>query len=164
MSVEVQRQIEHERLYWAIAQQIRQSMDLTEILETTVTKVRQFIACDRVIIYRFNPDWSGVVVAESVEAPWTSTIDKIITDPCFQKNWVELYKQGRVKAIANIHDANLTPCHIELLAKYQVQANMVVPILQGNGKDWDAAPSTKERDVSIKCQKVCGFAWRSDCY
>jgi light-regulated signal transduction histidine kinase (bacteriophytochrome) len=66
MRVEDKRQIEQERLSWAIAQAIRQSMDLTEILETTVIKIRQFLACDRVIIYRFNLDWSGVVVAESV--------------------------------------------------------------------------------------------------
>ncbi|MDP8963852.1 MAG: ATP-binding protein [Cyanobacteriota bacterium] len=149
MRVEDKRQIEQERLSWAIAQAIRQSMDLTEILETTVIKIRQFLACDRVIIYRFNPDWSGVVVAESVAAPWTSTLDKIITDSCFQTKWVELYKQGRVKAIANIHSANLNPCHIELLTKFQVQANMVVPILQGSGKDWDATPPEQEPDVSI---------------
>jgi len=149
MRVEDKRQIEQERLSWAIAQAIRQSMDLTEILETTVIKIRQFLACDRVIIYRFNLDWSGVVVAESVAAPWTSTLDKIITDSCFQTKWVELYKQGRVKAIANIHSANLNPCHIELLTKFQVQANMVVPILQGHGKDWDATPPEKEPDVSI---------------
>lgn len=148
MGVEEQRQIEQERLSWAMLEQIRQSMDLTEILETTVTKVRQFLACDRAIVYRFNPDWSGVVVAESVEAPWTSSLDQIITDQCFQQNWVELYKQGRVKAIANIHAANLHPCHIELLAKYQVQANMVVPILQGDGKNWDVASSGTEQDVA----------------
>jgi PAS domain S-box-containing protein len=150
MSIGEQRQIDQERLSWAMLEQIRQSMDLNEILETTVTKVRQFLACDRVIIYRFNPDWSGVVVAESVEVPWTSTLDKTITDPCFQKNWVELYKKGRVKAIANIHDANLDSCHIQLLAKYQVQANMVVPILQSKAKDWDTIPSRKGQDVSIE--------------
>ena len=150
MNVEEQRQIEQERWNWAMLEQIRQSMDLNEILETTVTKVRQFLECDRVIVYRFNSDWSGVVVAECVEAPWTSTLDKTITDQCFQKNWVELYKQGRVKAIANIHASNLQPCHIELLAKYQVQANMVVPILQGNGKDWDATPLKNDQDVSIQ--------------
>jgi GAF domain-containing protein len=150
MRVEDKRQIEQERLSWTIAQAIRQSMDLTEILETTVIKIRHFLACDRVIIYRFNLDWSGVVVAESVAAPWTSTLDKIITDSCFQTKWVELYKQGRVKAIANIHSANLNPCHIELLTKFQVQANMVVPILQGSGKDWDATLPEKEPDVSIQ--------------
>ncbi len=143
------RQIERERLSWAIAQQIRQSIDLQKILSTTVTEVRQFLQTDRVVIYRFNPDWSGVVVAESVDAPWISTLDVTIADPCFQNNWVELYKQGRVKAIANVNAADLNPCHIELLAKYQVQANMVVPILQGNGEDSDATQPRRWGDVAI---------------
>ncbi|HEY9665985.1 MAG TPA: hypothetical protein V6C91_04230 [Coleofasciculaceae cyanobacterium] len=49
MSVEAQRQIEQERSPSTIAQAIRQSIDLTEILKTTVTEIRQSLACNRVI-------------------------------------------------------------------------------------------------------------------
>jgi len=47
-----------------IAQHIRQSLKLEEILNTTVSEVRQFLQVDRVFIYRFEPDWGGVVVVE----------------------------------------------------------------------------------------------------
>lgn len=162
MRVEDQKQLEQERLRGVIAQSISQSIDLTAILEMTVTKVREFLQTDRVIIYRFNPDGSGVVVAESVEAPWTSTIDKTIADSCFQKNWVELYKQGRVKAIANIHTANLNPCHVELLAKYQVQASMIVPILQCASKDWDT-PSSKQGQEASRQDQLWGLLIAHHC-
>jgi len=42
-----------------IAQHIRQSLKLEEILNTTVSEVRQFLQVDRVFIYRFEPDWGG---------------------------------------------------------------------------------------------------------
>lgn len=48
------------------APRIRQSLELEEILNATVMEVRQLLQADRVIIYRFNPDWSGVVTVESV--------------------------------------------------------------------------------------------------
>jgi|GEM_PF-4824859 len=121
--------IARERLIRNIAQQIHNATHLPEILNTAVTQVQQFLQTDRVVIYRFNPDWSGVVVAEAVSQPWIPILDSTITDPCLEKNWVEIYQRGEVKAIANIYTSNLEPCHIELLEQYQVQANMVMPII-----------------------------------
>ena len=36
-----------------------------------------------------------------------------------------------MRAIEDIYDAVLAPCHINLLAQFQVRANLVVPVLQG---------------------------------
>ncbi|HAG82541.1 MAG TPA: histidine kinase, partial [Cyanobacteria bacterium UBA12227] len=48
----LQQQAERERIVGAIALRIHQSLNLKEILKITVTEVRQFLACDRVLIYR----------------------------------------------------------------------------------------------------------------
>jgi PAS domain S-box-containing protein len=122
---------QRERLVGEMLVKIRQSLELDEILNTTVTEVRQFLQTDRVVIYRFNPDWSGQVVVESVGDNWTTVLDKTIHDPCFGKDYTQLYQKGRVRAIANIHTAKLQPCHVELLTSFQVTANLIVPILQG---------------------------------
>jgi len=45
---------------------LRQSLNLAEILNTTVEEVRQFLQADRVMIYRFDANQDGVLVAESV--------------------------------------------------------------------------------------------------
>jgi light-regulated signal transduction histidine kinase (bacteriophytochrome) len=45
---------------------IRQSLELQEILSATVKEVRSFLGTDRVKIYRFQPDGSGQVIAESI--------------------------------------------------------------------------------------------------
>ncbi len=46
---------------------IRQSLELDEILSTTVAEVRAFLQTDRIKIYRFDQDATGEVIAESVD-------------------------------------------------------------------------------------------------
>jgi len=122
---------QRERLFGSIALRIHQSLELDEILDTTVTEVRQFLETDRVLIYRFNPDWSGQIVVESVGKPWKAVLNTPLHDPCFGEDYAPLYQQGRVSAIANIYTAGLKPCHLQLLEPLQVIANLVVPIILG---------------------------------
>jgi GAF domain-containing protein len=126
----LQQQFQRERLVGAIAGRIRKSLKLEKILNATVAEVRQVLQTDRVIIFRFEPDWSGNVSVESVTSKEFSILGQKIYDPCFQAAFIQLYQQGRVKAIEDIYTAHLSPCHIELLEKLQVRSNLIVPILQ----------------------------------
>lgn len=125
-----QRQ-QQEALVYQITQQIRESLELDEILQTTVANVRQLLQSDRAFIYRFNPDFSGVIVTESVGEGWTSILHQQVTDTYFQETQGDDYLYGRVCQIADIHQAELAACHVELLERFQIRANLVVPILQG---------------------------------
>lgn len=127
----LQRQIERERLIVAIARRLRQDLDLDTILSTTVTEVRQFLHCDRVVLYQFEPNWSGRVVVESVDSRWVSLLQRVIHDPCFGATQVQPYRHGRVSVIEDVNSGAIKPCHAELLSQFQVKANLVVPILQG---------------------------------
>lgn len=124
------QQVERQRLLTAIAQHIRQTLNLDRILDTTVDEVRQFLHTDRVIIYRFEPDWSGIIIAESTAENWRSILGMQITDTYFVENQGQPYLQGEVKPTDDIYAANLDPCHIALLEQMQVRAKLVVPILQ----------------------------------
>lgn len=127
----LRHQVERERMTAAIAQHIRESLDLETILNTTVTEVRHFLQCDRVIIYRFNSNWSGVVVTESVAPGWNSILNMEILDAHFVENHGQAYADRAIQARDNIYTAGLSQCHIELLERLQVQAKLVVPIWQG---------------------------------
>ncbi|MGJ3253536.1 MAG: PAS domain S-box protein [Elainellaceae cyanobacterium] len=127
----LQRQIAQEQVISEIAQDIRRSLDLNDVLHRTVEQVRQFLDTDRVFILRFHSDWRGTVVMESVGSDWVQLLSTTIYDPCFSELYVTRYRQGRVFAVADIHDTELPPCHIELLQSFQVRANLVVSILQG---------------------------------
>ncbi|MFB2896391.1 diguanylate cyclase domain-containing protein [Aerosakkonemataceae cyanobacterium BLCC-F50] len=127
----LKQQTERERMIIAIAQNIRQSLDLSKILNTTVAEVRQFLNTERVFIYRFEPDWSGTIVVESVAPGWTPALGTNIQDTYFVETGGEPYRNGRIQAIENIYTAGLNPCHVDLLARFQVKASLVVPILKG---------------------------------
>ncbi|AGF50663.1 PleD gene product [Synechocystis sp. PCC 6803] len=61
---ELQVQIERERLMARILEEIRQSLDLSVILQTTVDEVRKFLQADQVVIYRcYSPRASRILVA-----------------------------------------------------------------------------------------------------
>ncbi len=127
----LRQQTERERLVVKIAQRIRQSLNLEEILETTVSEVRQFLQADRVFIYRFEPDWGGLVVVESVSDGWKPILGSRLKDPTFVSSYVQPYKQGRIQATEDIYAGELTPCYVDFLAEFQVRAALIVPILQG---------------------------------
>ncbi|WP_066426698.1 diguanylate cyclase domain-containing protein [Anabaena sp. 4-3] len=126
----LKRQVRRERTIHAIAQNIRQSLDLEQILNTTVAEVRQFLQTDRVVIYRFNANWSGVVITESVASEFLAIREMEFTDSYFVETQGGTYHQGQVNVVSDIDKANFTPCHLELLQKLQVRAKLVVPILQ----------------------------------
>ena len=122
-------QAEREQLMRTVAQRIRQSLNLQDILNTTVEEVRDLLRVDRVVVYQFAPDMSGTIVAESVGAGWTVALGVQIEDTCFQTGGGVEYHQGRKRAIANIYTAGLSNCHLHLLEQFEVKANLVVPIL-----------------------------------
>lgn len=130
--VALQQQFLRERLMAAIQARIRNSLKLTEVLNTTVTEVRQFLQTDRVIIYRFEPDWSGLVIVESLDQQWKPMLGRKIQDTCLaQELCIAPYTEGYIQAVEDIYTAGFAQCYVDLLAEYQVRANLIVPILQG---------------------------------
>jgi methyl-accepting chemotaxis protein PixJ len=109
--------------------ELRKSLNVNDILTTGVEETRLALAADRVIVYKFDPDWSGIIIAESVVSPWPVALGAEITDPCFAERYVQPYLRGRVKATNDIQNAGLTDCHLKQLEPFGVKANLVAPIL-----------------------------------
>lgn len=126
---QLQQRIDREQAIARIAQKVHGTLNLDEILNITVEEVRQFLHTDRAIVFRLAPDGTGTVVAESVGAQWISIMSAQIYDPCFVESYVDRYRQGMVTTKTDINDGDISPCHVELLTKYQVKANLVVPIM-----------------------------------
>ncbi|MEH2342748.1 MULTISPECIES: PAS domain S-box protein [unclassified Nostoc] len=128
----LQHQFEQQRLVMEISQRIRRSLNLQDILQTTVDEVRQFLQCDRVTIFQFYPGWGGTTIVESVAPEWMPILPLQIHDPCIGEENVEPFKQGLVTAKADIYTAGISPCHVEFLESLQVRANLVVPVSLGS--------------------------------
>ncbi|MHC5827483.1 MAG: GAF domain-containing protein, partial [Nostoc sp.] len=88
----------------------------------------------RVIIYSLNAGTSdGVVVAESLtdNYNWPKMLGVKIDDPYFRERYIETDHDGQVQAIVNIYqDQSLKNAggYIQLLEKFAVKANLIVPI------------------------------------
>jgi methyl-accepting chemotaxis protein len=112
-----------------IISRIRESLNVDEIYETAITGVRETLKTDRAIVYLFDENWQGTIIAESVGRGWPRALGANIADPCFAEQYVEKYQRGRVKAVENIYEAGLTDCYLAQLEPFKVKANLVAPIL-----------------------------------
>ncbi|MCY7390663.1 MAG: GAF domain-containing sensor histidine kinase, partial [Leptolyngbyaceae cyanobacterium CAN_BIN12] len=90
---------------------------------------REFLQTDRALVFRFCPNWSGIVLTESTTLGWDTLIGKTSEDLCFIDSPMSFYQQGQIEAIADIHTANLTPCYRNFLEALQVRASLTLPIL-----------------------------------
>ncbi|MEM9151175.1 MAG: PAS domain S-box protein [Cyanobacteria bacterium P01_F01_bin.3] len=134
-----------------IAQQIRQSLDIDEVLATTVEEVQRFLQADRVLIYRFWPDGTGSATHEAVLPSYPKVLEKIFDEEVFPRDYHQAYALGKIRSIANIEQADVEPCLAEFVKQFGVQAKLVVPIIQDNrdqdSRGNDAADSQKADEV-----------------
>jgi PAS domain S-box-containing protein len=128
----LREQAEQERLVSAIAQRVRQSLNLTQTLSTAVQEVRQLLETDRTVIYRFDSEETAIVVVESVGDDWMPLLGREVPITSFGESYVSLYSAGIIQAMADIYTASLSEKHLDLLASLQVRANLVVPIFIGD--------------------------------
>lgn len=127
-----QTTVERERLLNKIVIHMRESLEREKIFRAVVQDTREALATDRVIVFLFDEKWEGKVVSESVKQGYPAAMGAQIADPCFASKYIEQYRQGRVHATDDIYQANLTECHINQLAPFEVKANLVAPILVGD--------------------------------
>ncbi len=149
--------LDREALLRRITNRIRRSLDLQEILTATVAEVRSFLGSDRVKIYRFHGDGSGVVIAESIfDNRLPSLLGLNFPADDIPPQAREIFFKTRQCAIVDVasrqtglspldcRDADpglekaqisyrpADPCHIEYLMAMKVQSSLVVPILSNN--------------------------------
>ncbi|TVP65492.1 MAG: GAF domain-containing protein [Nodularia sp. (in: Bacteria)] len=151
---------EREKATNHIIQQMRRSLNLESIFRATTAELRQGVDCDRVLIYRFKPDWSGELVAESVSELWLPVVsptakdgkltevaveqnncvisqladsDGLIRDTYLQDNAGGMYQQKHsYYSVTDIYAAGFDTCYLELLEQLQARAYIIAPIFCGN--------------------------------
>lgn len=156
---QLQQQAEQEKVVAKVIDRIQRSPDINAIFRTASQELRQLLQADRVVIYRFNLDWSGQFVAESVTAGWVRVLQEQENDPSLKgditdsginlrnmaapsTSGVDTYLQDtkggdyikgeRFKQVDDVYKAGFSPCYIETLEKFQAKAYVIVPIFQDN--------------------------------
>ncbi|MEH1972282.1 MAG: GAF domain-containing protein [Nostoc sp.] len=163
-SNELQQSLDQESLLHRMTKQIRRSLNLQEILTTTVSEVRLFLGADRVKVYRFDIDGSGEVIAESIyEQSLPSLLglrfpvhdipeaaremfllagQRSIVDVVNDKIGLSPLqsKETGKRLQTNIYYRQVDPCHIQYLKAMGVQSSLVVPILHCDLQEESAKP------------------------
>lgn len=117
------------KLLTEITDKIRLSIDLNEILQTTVTEVQHLLACDRVLILELKPNNTAVPISESILSDFDSMLGYELADPLLMGEYIVRYRQGKVLAINDLTSAAIGEDIKLLLKQFQIKAKLVVPIL-----------------------------------
>jgi diguanylate cyclase (GGDEF)-like protein len=146
-----------ESLLTRITTKIRRSLELEDILTTTVREIRAFLDGDRVKIYRFQTDGSGEVIAESIKNKRLPSLlglhfpasdippvaremfikarQRVIVDVTSGHqiiNHLDSPKTGESLPIEDIRYAPVDTCHREYLIAMGVRSSLCIPILHQN--------------------------------
>ncbi|MGD2180298.1 GAF domain-containing sensor histidine kinase [Lusitaniella coriacea] len=130
---ELEQIAQQKETLFRVVSKIRESLDLDTIFQVTATEVQRLLNADRVGVFRFDPDsdWKdGEFVAEKLKPGFVSALDVKVRDRCFWEKFAPDYRQGKIQAVADIYNAGLSNCHIKILEKFQVRANLVIPLIK----------------------------------
>ena len=133
--LQIQQQAEREKTLARVTDRIGQSMDTNSIFNAVTQEVRQILKVDRVAVYRFNPDWTGDFVAESVSTGWVklvgTDVGTKVKDTHLQETQGGRYRHNQSLAVDDIYKAGHALCHIEILERFEAKAYVLVPVFEG---------------------------------
>ncbi|HLO49954.1 MAG TPA: response regulator [Kamptonema sp.] len=167
---------QREKAIASIIQKMRQTLDFETIFNAVAVELQQVLKCDRTAVFRFNPDWSGNFVAESVAASQSFVVREQNGKPhfrdgyldhenCSVKTWLnnsktltDTYLQetnGRANfyksnclVVPDIYSAGFASCYLNTLERLQIRAYVIVPIFCGH-KLWGLLASYQNSEPRI---------------
>ncbi|KAF3890136.1 MULTISPECIES: response regulator [Nostocales] len=130
----LKRQNLRSQLFTEITLKIRQSLQIEDILKTTVCEVQKILNSDRVLIYQPFVDSLEHSVTEALVSSCLPIKGQKVAEIYFQVEYqlqycLQQYRHSRISTIPNVELLEHQQSHIELLQQFGVKANFVVPIL-----------------------------------
>jgi len=107
---------------------IRDSLQIDEILNTSVTEVQKLLKADRVLVVELEADGSLTALKEALIPGIPVVMGENVIDTCFAKDHAQKYRQGWIGTINDVDKANIDPCYLGLLQRFQIKANLIIPI------------------------------------
>ena len=163
-------------------EQLEQAHSLHDVLSRTVDEVQRLTGLDRVLVYRFDDNWNGEVVAERSNGRLPSYLGLHFPASDIPAQARELYKRNRLRLIADANYApamiaptrnpetgrpidltgsvlrSVSPVHLAYMRNMGTMASMSISILRG-GELWGLI-SCHHRDavrVPYHIRTACDF-------
>ncbi|MFN4065685.1 MAG: ATP-binding protein [Thermosynechococcus sp.] len=126
-----------ERLLHQVTTQIRQSLELPELLKTAVDRIREFLHVDRLLVGQFGETQGELHGQITYESCRNGSVPSVLGlwDDCWQ--WSALpsssyqrLSRGETIVVSNIEQFyKEVPCLQSFAARWQIKAWLIVPIL-----------------------------------
>ncbi|MHC5934568.1 GAF domain-containing protein [Nostoc sp.] len=129
---------EQQQTLASVITKFRESLDLNAIFETTTQELRRVLNADRVVVFRFYSESNhngGEIIAEDVASRFPSTLTAKVYDHCLGEKYTKKFSQGYIHAVTDIYNSELDDCYISMLSRFQVRANLVIPMIK-QGQLW----------------------------
>ena len=153
-----------------------------ELCQRAAAEVQALTGFDRVLIYRFDQDWNGIVLAEANNGELPVYLDLRFPASDIPSQARELYRLNRVRIIPDAHYApvpvapaanpltgrpldlsfavlrSVSPVHVEYMRNMKTDASMSVSII-ADGRLWGliSCHHSAPRQVPIQVRNACDF-------
>ncbi len=153
---------------------IANSNDINEMFMLLLPHVREYVGFDRVMLYKFDENYDGEVIAESKEGYLGSFYGHSFPATDIPENARRLYEKSPIRVIPDIfatpvpiisddeksdpfdlsliHSRAVAPIHIEYMSNMSVSASMSISILL-HGKLWGLIACHHNTDHYVSLQK-----------
>lgn len=128
---------EQQRALDRVISKVRASLDLETIFRTTTKETCKLLRVERVAVYRFFEDWGGEFVSdfEFSEPGWNDLgflgQDVVWNDTYLQEHQGGRYQSNHTLIVSDVYTANLSQCHLDVLAQFHIRAYATAPIFIG---------------------------------
>ncbi|NJR70345.1 MAG: GAF domain-containing protein [Synechococcales cyanobacterium CRU_2_2] len=135
--VRLQQELSRNRILAKIANlRSLDSHSLAEGLESALGDAREFLGCDRLVIYRCdalhelpsrtsNPSRT---LYEAILPGLPSAVKLNVSDACLPERTLQTYRNGEYKSNPDVYQAGFGPEHLQLLERLKVKASLIMPI------------------------------------
>ncbi|MCB8819025.1 ATP-binding protein [Microvirga rosea] len=159
-------------------EQLQAATSVDELCRLAAEDVRRITSFDRVLVYRFDPDWNGNVIAEDRNEVLPSYLGLRFPASDIPAQARELYRRNRLRIISNADYApipieslsadpldlsdsilrSVSPVHLEYMRNMGTMASMSISILR-NGVLWGliSCHSKEPRRVPLQVRNACDF-------
>jgi len=131
---QLEGQYRQSHLLAEITQKVRQSLELEEILQTTVSEVQGLLGCDHVFILQAASRDAVRLAAEAITALAQGPAQSILrrpwpANPLLQPAYVDHYRRQSVSVIDTMDGPGVAPEIVDILDQLAVKSELAVPIL-----------------------------------
>jgi methyl-accepting chemotaxis protein PixJ len=117
---------------FSIANRMAQATDAENLYQIAVTEIRKRFQVERSVLYRFQSETKGTVIAESLSAGYSPMLGESLPAITFGKPDAQGYRKQPSVAIADTAEASITPYQMQLFNQFQIKASLSLPIFMDN--------------------------------